>query len=949
MAASAYFNTVQKLYIAYYQRPADPAGLLYWAQRLDAAGGSLVGIINAFATSAESQALYGTINANTIDTFIDSVYQALFNRAPDAAGKAFYKNGFLNGTFTAGNIALDILNGAQGDDAVAIQNKVTVASRFTEAVDGRAMSSSDFGTGTAFAATYSGNTDAEVARNWLKNVTSDPATVKTASQVAADVQANIADAGDPIKGATTGQTFTLTAGADNIVGTAGNDTINALTVNAQGGAATTLSAFDSIDGGAGTDILNIYSDGTDNTSLPTSATVKNVEIINIFNDTTAFHTGTANQVNAAKFAGATKIEQNGVAADVLNLAATTTASFNGIDLATEILVGAATGVTSVNVALNAVGDGNGLTQNWLQAGGDAVTTFNITGAQAAEEGAIGLDLFVGKDVQTAVVNSAVDAEVYVYDSTNSASGYGVSSATLGGYGGTKTIITLDASGSTGGIISDGISYGSSNTKLVTIKTGSGNDDVTLETVTVKDDATTAADETVTGVADTGTGNDKVSINTTGTGATTVTTGAGDDTVTLSGRGSGKLTVNLGAGNDTFTGTGSVAGTDLIDGGDGSDTLLLKMVGAANIGAFQNFEVFDAAGLAKTLDLDILATKNTVTEIVASADVGSSAVLTNLGAGVGYRVTGDTDVAKALTLTQKTAGALTVTLDIDETGTTAATTASTNRDAAVVASNATSVKAVFDSAFVGAATGSGDNATSLTITGTKATSLEVVSGGANASNTLLYTGGDDATTGKGDLLTTVTISGDRAVNFDYTADDATEITSINASALTGGLTFALDDLKAGGTLTLGSGDDVITAQTGVGTNVATIIGAMRKISGIEKGTAEDSTIQSNYDVIVLSGAVQAADDTTGTTNASVKDGKITFKGAGPATLADAVTYVQALIDANEAAVFEYVGKSYIFAEGATDGAGDDVLIELTGVTGLNGLDVVNNTAGTLYVF
>lgn len=253
MAASAYFNTVQKLYIAYYQRPADPAGLLYWAQRLDAAGGSLVGIINAFATSAESQALYGTINANTIDAFIDSVYQALFNRAPDAAGKAFYKNGFLNGTFTAGNIALDILNGAQGDDAVAIQNKVTVANRFTEAVDGRSMSNPDFGTGTAFAATYAGNADAQVARNWLKNVTSDPATVKSASQVAADVQANIADAGDPIKGATTGQTFTLTTGADARVGTAGNDTFVATEAS--------LSSADVLDGGAGIDTLRYASSG----------------------------------------------------------------------------------------------------------------------------------------------------------------------------------------------------------------------------------------------------------------------------------------------------------------------------------------------------------------------------------------------------------------------------------------------------------------------------------------------------------------------------------------------------------------------------------------------------------------------------------------------------------------------------------------------------------------
>ncbi len=31
MAYTDYFDEVQSIYIAYYQRPADPAGLRYWA------------------------------------------------------------------------------------------------------------------------------------------------------------------------------------------------------------------------------------------------------------------------------------------------------------------------------------------------------------------------------------------------------------------------------------------------------------------------------------------------------------------------------------------------------------------------------------------------------------------------------------------------------------------------------------------------------------------------------------------------------------------------------------------------------------------------------------------------------------------------------------------------------------------------------------------------------
>ena len=68
MAATQYFEQVQKIFIAFYQRPADPAGLKYWAQRVDAAGGDFGAVIDAFASSPEAVALYGTIDAATIGT-----------------------------------------------------------------------------------------------------------------------------------------------------------------------------------------------------------------------------------------------------------------------------------------------------------------------------------------------------------------------------------------------------------------------------------------------------------------------------------------------------------------------------------------------------------------------------------------------------------------------------------------------------------------------------------------------------------------------------------------------------------------------------------------------------------------------------------------------------------------------------------------------------------------
>lgn len=678
--------------------------------------------------------------------------------------------------------------------------------------------------------------------------------------------------------------------------------------------------------------------------MPSSATIKNVETINIFNDGGVFNTGTANTVDASKFVGATQVWQHGLAGDVSNLAATTTAGFKGIDntTATAQTVSAATGVTSASIALDgAKGDSDGVAATVdnifsLKVAGDALNSVNVSGALAKKDTAttaaaatLALAVTTGKDAEALTLNSAVATTLSVTESGTSAA--------------TKDVRTVDASASTGAITFDGTVSGGTAGSVSTIKTGTGADNITVVTATLKDDAATAAvNETVSALVETGAGNDKIFVNTTGAGTTTVSAGEGNDVVELQADGTGVLSVNLGAGDDTFNvNGGAVSATDVIDGGEGKDTLMLSSVGAANIGAFQNFEVFDTKGLGKALDVDILAAKNTVTEFVATGDVGATAALINVGAGVGYRITGDTDVANGLTLTQKAAGALTVTLDIDETAATAATTAATDRDATVVASNATSITAVFDSAFVDKATGNTDNATDLNITGSAATSLNVVSGGANAVNNLDYTSGNNSAADKGDVLTSVSISGDRAITVSITETDASEVTSIDASSLTGALTISTAELKAssagafdGGVLTLGSGADVVTITTG------------STIAGFAKGTAEDASAQGAFDVVTIGSAVaQAADDVSTTDPVSVKDGKLTFNGAGPATLADAITAVDTqLATDGEAVVFEYVGDSYIFVQ---DGA-TDVVVKLTGVTGLNGLDEVG-TSDNLYVF
>lgn len=158
MAASAYYEQVQKIYIAYYGRPADPTGLEFWAAKLDSVGGNLNAIIDAFGNSAESNALYGN---QTVEAKINAIYQQMFGRDAEPAGLAFYA-GLLGASppkATLASIALDIVNGAQGSDKVAIDAKLAAAEGFTAALNT-----------TAEILKYSGDWAAQQARDWLKAV-----------------------------------------------------------------------------------------------------------------------------------------------------------------------------------------------------------------------------------------------------------------------------------------------------------------------------------------------------------------------------------------------------------------------------------------------------------------------------------------------------------------------------------------------------------------------------------------------------------------------------------------------------------------------------------------------------------------------------------------------------------------------------------------------------------
>jgi len=167
--ATNYDAAVNSFYLAYYGRPADPAGLAYWSQALAQNNGDFSAIVDAFSTSAEATSRFG--NATPSDRIAD-VYQQLFNRAPDAAGLAYWTKAIETGTITIADAAIQIMNGARSTDAQLSTLRQEAAAQFTADVAA---------SGTA----YDGTAAIEAARVLIAAITPDTTATDIKSLVTA--------------------------------------------------------------------------------------------------------------------------------------------------------------------------------------------------------------------------------------------------------------------------------------------------------------------------------------------------------------------------------------------------------------------------------------------------------------------------------------------------------------------------------------------------------------------------------------------------------------------------------------------------------------------------------------------------------------------------------------------------------------------------------------------
>lgn len=887
MAAQDYTAVVQQLYMSYFGRPADFYGLQNFSAQLDAMGApktfaavqaavgadtagttALSKLVNTFSNSAESVALYGSDNSQIgISKFVEAIYQNVLGRPADLAGFNFWVSAITSGTLSKANAAAAISQAATANttaqgllDAQTVANKVAVATAFTTALDTPAELNA-----------YSGDAAAAAGRGLLSGVNSSTNVTAYQSTINSTITGIV-------NGSTPVSNLALTANVDNIVGTNAADTITALVgvdataANAAG--VSTLNTGDAIDGGAGIDTMNLIVGQA--STLPSTATIKNVEVINITGAN--FITG---GVDAAYFAGSTTINLQNTA------------------LATNVtgLSGKTLGVQGKSAAITA------------DFGTAAAATVQLTGSSAVAGGATSAVVnLVGNGIKTVTVNGSgratVDATGALVETLNvNATG----AITLDAQAEATSIKTINAAGSTAGVTLVG-----AYTAAETITTGNGADTFTVGLTTTGKTAT----------VNSGAGNDTITVAL-GSNAANINAGAGDDSIIFSRSLTTTDVVNGGEGKDTLTiGNATIAAADLaILKSVVTNVETLKFSAAAtgvDAAALSQFSTFsfttDNSAITKVADTQNIITTGDVSVTAAGyigAGTGTPAATATTYAGkltvdvTGGNAAGADPIANPANNVVVTANADSITLNVK------ATPAGSSAGLATYAALTGDVK----SATVNL-TNSVDAPTSSTPTADVLANFSLTTSSTKA--------GGLATNGFTELgaLTTLTLTGNGAATI---VNGATGVlANVDATAMTGKAAFGGATVTGGLDYTT-SANVAETIKLGAGRDIVRIDGSstyekMDTITGLTlvKNAAGAFDAAVSDDIVVAGGATFTK---AATITGSTFDLVLTNLGAVGTT--------------GDNVVFAYAGDTYIYSDvGANGLTNDDVVVKLTGTIDLD---------------
>ena len=251
-----YVNAMQQLYVAYYNRPADPAGLQFWTGVVEASGGNTAAVSAAFSSSQEYIDAYGGKDNRTV---VNTVYHNLFGRDGEKAGVDYWAAALDSKIVSVADVVTAIASGAVGADLAAYNNKVKFATAFTEALNLHPEQ-----------AAYNGKEALAQAKKLTSAVTTDTSLSTALANMDAMTAEFVQISRAPI-------TFSLTAGADTglaFKGGGGDDVFQAT--------GATLSAGDSLHGGGGVNSLSVNDEGAAFTAgLPGQVKLENIQKISI--------------------------------------------------------------------------------------------------------------------------------------------------------------------------------------------------------------------------------------------------------------------------------------------------------------------------------------------------------------------------------------------------------------------------------------------------------------------------------------------------------------------------------------------------------------------------------------------------------------------------------------------------------------------------------------------
>ena len=565
--------TVQKLYVAFFNRPADVLGLSFWESKL-AGGMTEAQIAQAFAASSEYTSLFTGMNQLQI---VSTLYTNLFGRSASLTEANFWAQRMLNGLETVDSIALTLANSAQGTDATAIANKVTASTSFTDSLD------------TLEEATaYSGLAANAVVRTWLAGVTDTEASLTTATASLSTTVDNIVD--NP----SNGSTFTLTTTADigaNFTGSSSSDTfIGVVGTDGLSANGTTFGSGDNLTGGGGTDTLSLSISGTNTADQTTASfTLAGIEKISVSNFETSVN---ASVVDLANVTGLTDITVSSSSANgdtrftsVKNLVSASLTNGAGdlrIDYAAAAIAGTADAMT--------------LTVQNLSGGtfqADGIETLNITSSTTAST------LTGITDSALTTINVSGDAALNIGTLAATVTKVDASGLTAGALtvtGGTAVNYSI-----TGGAGNDVITVSSGFDTSDTINGGSGTDTLSIAaTVTAASDLANVTNVEV--------------LKVTGANNVTLASNVAETTFDFSETSAQVLTLNTGYTNAT---TVKLTGNTAAGGAD-------KVVNSANVALTVNADAAD-------LDADITITGGTGNDTInlTADNDGTGSVLTNI--------------------------------------------------------------------------------------------------------------------------------------------------------------------------------------------------------------------------------------------------------------------------------------------------------------------------------